>query len=451
MVKITFIQPSMGRKEGEEFVETWQMEPLAPAIIKSLTPASVDFHFYDDRVEELPLKLDTDLVAISVESYSARRAYELATLYRSQGIPVLMGGFHATLMTDEVLEFADHVVVGEIENQWKNIIDDLLHKKMKRLYRSPIRPSLKGIVGDRSIFKNKKYLPLRLVETGRGCRFVCDFCSITQFFDKSYLNRPIEDVVNEIKSLPAKLYFFVDDNICTDIEHAKKLLRALIPLKIRWISQGTINMAQDPELLTLMAESGCEAILIGFESLDMNVLQNMKKGFNLASDIDVAVSRIHDRGIKIYATFVFGYDGDQKQNFERAFQFSMKHKFYLAAFNHLIPFPGTPLYKKMAGEGRMRFENWWLDHSYTFGEIAFAPENYTPEELRELCLIYRKKFYNPWNTFRRFLNWKTNFRSFDGPFYFWFINYISGRDVIKRQGIPMGMGLPIEKINQISQ
>lgn len=246
-------------------------------------------------------------------------------------------------------------------------------------------------------------------------------------------------MIQEIKDLNYKYYFFVDDNICNDENYAKDFFRALIPLKIKWIGQASISIAHDVELLNLMKTSGCFGILIGFESLNGESLKKMNKSFNLAmGGYDEAVQKIHHSGIKIYATFVFGYGDDDEMVFKKTYDFVIKHKFFMAAFNHLVPFPGTPLYQKFKQENRLIYDHWWLEPSYSFGQIAFKPKNISPSELEFLCYKYRRKFYSWRSIMIRAFNFKTNCSSLESLFVFLLINIMSKIDVKKRQGLSLG-------------
>ena len=220
IVRLTLIHPCIGRRRGQRYIRSWQMEPLPPATIAGLTPPDVDVRFYDDRMEEIPFDEPTDLVAISVETYTARRAYQIASEYRRRGVPVVMGGFHPTLCPDEVAEYADSVVVGEAEGIWPRLIDDFRHGRMEPMYRAE-RPAVTrgGLRPDRRIFRGKRYLPIGLVEAGRGCHFKCDFCAVQAMFNSTQTRRPLDRVIAEIASIrdSRKLFFFVDDNITSNL------------------------------------------------------------------------------------------------------------------------------------------------------------------------------------------------------------------------------------------
>lgn len=438
-VKITFIMPSVGRKEKGKYVKSWTMEPLAIAVLSGLTAPGIEKVFYDDRIEPIPCHEPTDLVAINVETYTARRAYQIASMYRSKGIPVVMGGFHATLMPEEVAGHADAVVIGEAEDLWGEVVRDAQAGRLRSFYKAESRPSLKNISPDRSIYRGKEYTKLTLIETGRGCRFGCNFCSVSSFFHRSYRARPVENIVREIKMLKATSLFFVDDNIVADRKQAIDLFEALIPLKIRWISQVSINIYQDEELMKIMKKSGCLGVLVGFESVEPENLKDMEKKVNMMSECyEAAIKQFRKHKICIYGTFLFGYDHDTEKSIEKAYQFALRHKLFYAAFNHLMPFPGTPLYERLRSEKRLIYEKWWLEENYKFGDIVFHPKLMTAEELSELCYKYRYKFCHLFSIFRRGLNITVHFQNIQAMAAYFYINLTARRETDSRRGLPMG-------------
>jgi radical SAM superfamily enzyme YgiQ (UPF0313 family) len=395
-MRLTLIHPCIGRRPGQRYIRSWQMEPLPPATIAGLTPRDVDIRFYDDRMEAIPYDEATDLVAMGVETYTAKRAYQIASEYRRRGVPVVMGGFHPTLCPDEALEFAEAVVVGEAEHVWPRVVDDFRHGKADRLYRAAGRPSLKGLRPDRTIFRGKRYLPIGLVEAGRGCHFKCEFCAVQSMFGATQTRRPLDEVVAEVASIrdKNKLFFFVDDNITSNLGEAKQFFRALAPLGIRWVSQSSINAAHDEEFLALLKASGCQGVLIGFESLEPAALAAMNKSFNtMKGGYEAALANLRRHGLRLYATFIFGYDSDTPASFRRAVEFARDHRFYIAAFNHLTPFPGTPLYTRLAANDRLLYESWWLDDRYRYNMVPFKPTTMSPEALQRSCIEARRSFY----------------------------------------------------------
>ena len=438
--RLTIVHPCVGRPRGmKRYIRTWQMECLPAAMIAALTPVDVDKKFYDDRLEPIPFDEPTDLVAISVETYTAKRAYQIASEYRQRGVPVVMGGFHATLCPEEVGTYADTLVVGEAEGVFEQVIDDYRHGCPKAFYQNEQRPLLRT-APDRSIFQGKRYLPIRLVEFARGCRFRCDFCAIQSFFGATHSHRPVDRVLEEIARVrrPGQMIFFIDDNLTSGLDEAKELMEALIPLKIRWVSQSAINVAHDPETLDLMRRSGCQGVLIGFESLHADSLKQMNKSFNLmAGGPAQALANMSKHQLSVYGTFIFGYDHDSPQSIDETVDFAIQQGLFIAAFNHITPFPGTPLYQRMQSEGRLLYDAWWLDDRYRYNMIPFQPKNMSPEELARLCLNARKRFYS-WSSIAKRAAAQVNRRTLYLLRNHLVINAMHHWDVEGRSGLPLG-------------
>jgi radical SAM superfamily enzyme YgiQ (UPF0313 family) len=440
-LRLTLIHPCVGRWAGDKrYIRSWQMEPLAPAVLAGLTPAGVNIRFYDDRLESIPFDEATDVVAISIETYTARRAYQIATEYRQRGVTVVLGGFHATLCPDEASLYADAVIIGEAEGQWETVLDDARHGTLQQFYHQEHRPDLSLTRLDRGIFAGKRYLPITLIEAGRGCHFRCEFCAVQSYFDATQTRRPVDHILEEVEQTRKRgnFYFFVDDNITSNFDEGKELYRQLAKHKIRWVSQASINAAHDEEFLDLIARSGCEGLLIGFESLERETLRMMKKKFNtMGGGYEVALENLRRYNIRLYSTFVFGYDHDTAKTFDDTVEFANRHRFYMAAFNHLTPFPGTPLYERLKSEGKLLYDAWWLDPSYTYNKIPFKPALLEPEELQELCIKARAQFYSVPSILRRFadpVNRSNAFMTRQFPL----INFMMRREVYQRNDLPLG-------------
>jgi radical SAM superfamily enzyme YgiQ (UPF0313 family) len=409
-------------------------------MLAAITPDDVEIRFYDDRLETIPFDEPTDLVAISVETYTAKRAYQIASEYRVRGVPVVMGGFHATLCAAEVAEYCDSLVIGEAEELFPALIEDYRQGRPKAVYQSDTRPSHLGFSPDRSIFVGKRYLPISLVEFSRGCKFVCDFCAIQSAYDASHRCRPVENVIEEVKRIKkrGRMIFFIDDNLTSNMDAAKQLMRQLIPLKIRWVSQCDISVAYDQEALELMKRSGCQGVLVGFESLDRSTLKAMNKGFNMMQGGPVeAIANFQHHGLRLYGTFIFGNDYDTEATFRETLHFAIDHGLFIAAFNHITPFPGTPLYQRLEQEGRLLYSRWWLDDAYRYGDVPFRPKNIEPAELARLCIETRKAFYS-WKGISQRMLHPVNHRDPWMLVNYLAINLMHQFDVSNRDGLPLG-------------
>jgi len=442
-MKLTLVKPNIGRMEHSLYVDEGRMEPLQLGVLAALTPPDVEVVMHDDRCEDIPYDEKTDLVAITVETYTARRAYEIAAEYRQRGIPVIMGGMQPTLIPEEVQEHADSIYIGDAEFRWSEMIDDARKGKLKPVYNAKVGVPQPGVMTRRDIFKGKGYLPIKLMQFTRGCRFACTFCAVSSFFSRKHYTRNIPELVREIQESERKLIFFVDDNIVSDQAAAKELFRALIPLKVHWVSQASIDMTRDQELMELMAASGCVGNVIGFESLSPDSLKWMKKGPNVTRQFDryseqLEVLRKH--GLQTWAAFTLGHDHDTLESIMATGQFAQQNKFTFAAFNILVQYPGTPLYDRMKKEGRLLYnDKWWLHPEYRFNHATFKPQNMSPEELTEACFQLRSDYNRVGAIVRRAFDFKTNMRSLYKMAVYLRYTPLYRKETFKKQGMRFGL------------
>jgi len=444
-MRITFIKPNIGRMEHSLYVDEGRMEPLQLGVIAGMTPADVDCVLFDDRCEEIPYDEQTDLVAITVEIYNARRAYEIAAEYRLRGVPVIMGGFHPTLAPEECLEHADSIYIGDAEFLWHEVVEDARQGKLRRIYRGqPGVAQFRGTQPRRDLFKGKGYLPITLMQFSRGCRFACDFCAISVFFNRTNFVRKTREVLAEIENQDGKVIFFVDDNFLSNHEAAKAFLRELVPLRIKWVSQASIDMTDDPELMDLLEESGCLGNVIGFESLDPRNLKSMRKASNLTQSgwdryrAQCEILRSHH--LQNWASFTLGHDHDTVETIKETLDFAMQQKFCFAAFNILMPYPATPLYARLKREGRLLWDGkWWLHPEYRFNHAAFRPRNMTPDELTEACWYCRDHWNRKSSIWKRMWDFKTHMHSLTRLGVYLSYNPIYAKEAYKKQGMLFGL------------
>ncbi|PIE34180.1 methylase [candidate division KSB3 bacterium] len=442
-MKLTLIKPNIGRMEHSLYVDEARMEPLQLGVLAALTPPDVEIVLYDDRMETIPYDEPTDLVAITVETFTARRAYEISAEFRRRDVPVVLGGMHPTLLPEEAVKHADAIYTGDAEMLWAQVIADAKQGNLQPRYQTQSGIPQPGILTCRDVFQGKGYLPITLLQFSRGCRFECSFCATSAFFQQQHFCRNVHEVIHEIEAQERKILFFVDDNILANPEAAKALFRELIPLKICWVSQASIDMTQDRELMDLMMKSGCLGHVIGFESLNPQNLRGMQKTPNLNAQFDCykpQLEILRDYGLQIWAAFTLGHEYDTVESVEDTVDFAIRQKFAFAAFNILMPYPNTPLHQKLESEGRLLYDGtWWLHPEYRFNHAAFLPKLMSPDELTEAAFHARTTFNSPLSIFKRAFDFKTNMRSL-----FRLGTYLSyaplfRKEVHKKQGMKLGL------------
>ncbi len=431
-MRIAFVRPSMGQQRSSD-----ALQPLIFSIIKALTPAEVEIEFHDGLLRPIPLDLTVDALALSVDSFSAKAAYALADGYRSRGVPVIMGGFHPSLLPEEAAEHADAVVIGEAEDTWAPLLGDLAQGRLQPRYRSTNTAEL-TLIGDDTAFDAADYPPLGLVQFSRGCRYACDFCSIHAFYGSGVRTKPVAVVIEEVRRRPEKVLFFVDDNLFTDLIRARELFTALRGLDKRWVCQISMDAAADPDLLNLMREAGCIMVLIGFESLDEHNLTQMGKGPNLKrSGYTEVLATIAAAGLMVYGTFVIGYDSDTANTGTDLVDFATRNGFAIANFNPLMPMPGTRLFGRLAAQNRLRHDRWWLADDFRYGDAMFTPAQMSAEDLKVTCRRARFQFYSLASITGRLLH-RANSRPGHLGIYL-MGNAVSRREIHAKQGRQLGL------------
>jgi radical SAM superfamily enzyme YgiQ (UPF0313 family) len=433
-MKLTLIRPNLGDYRSSD-----AMPPLAMGILAARAPGW-DVSFYDEKAEPLPESDEPDLAALSVETFTARRAYSIADAYRERGVPLVMGGYHPSFLPDEALAHADAVVIGDAEGAWERLLADFAARRLARRYAGGNGTPLTDYRLNRSIYQGKRYAPIELVQWGRGCRFSCDFCSVHSFYGTSLRTRPLGGLCEEIQALPAgRLLFFVDDNLFGRKPELLALLDALAPLQRRWCCQISIDVARDEALLDRLATSGCAYVLIGFESLSAESLRQMRKPWNRVSgSYERVVRALHSRNIGIYGTFVFGYDADTRDSIQRTLQFALEARLEMANFNPLTPMPGSELYDRLMAEGRMLSPRWWLDPGYRYGDATFEPRGMSSGELAEGVFEARRRFYSWGSIGSRVLGADTAFSPFRAGTVA-IANLISRREIYQKQHRRLGL------------
>ncbi len=364
------------------------MEPLALAYVAAMTPPHWEVEIVDEVREQIPANGRPDLVGLTSLSVTVPRAYEIAQHYRAQGVPVVLGGVHATLLPDEAERYVDIVYRGEAEGNWPAVIADFEAGRLKRRYDGGAA-GLHSLPLPRRELYRPHYL-MQLLSGSRGCLYRCEFCTLWQLAGGRYRARPPAEVMAEIQANGRhRPILFTDENVFIDREWALSLFGGMAERGIRrpYAVQASLNVADDTEMLSALKRSGCMTVLIGFESLSEESLRLMRKGVNLKVGVThykEKVQRLHNHGLAVSGTFIFGYDGDGPDIFEQTVEFVLDSGLDLAHFGLLTPNPGTDLFHRLAREGRLLYTNFPADYArYDVCFAAFRPRNMTPEQMEE--------------------------------------------------------------------
>jgi radical SAM superfamily enzyme YgiQ (UPF0313 family) len=385
-VRVTPDNPEVPRRAMLRF----SVLPLTA--VAALTPREHEVRIVDENVEALDFATDCNVVGITFMTALAPRAYEIAASFRRRGRIVVGGGYHATLCPEDAAPHFDALVVGDAEGAWERLLADLQRGELQRVYRQPagdepacLGPgprleSLQTPVPRRDLVRHtaRHYATINAVQAGRGCRHNCRYCSVTVFHGRKYRRRPVADVIGELRSLPGD-FIFVDDNIIADREYALELFQALAPLRKRWVSQCSILVADDPELLKQMRTAGCCGLFIGLETASDANLAAMNKQFNHTGSYSERLRKIRHAGISIVAGMIVGMDGDDTGVFEQTLRFLQASRLDAVQVNILTPLPGTPLHADMAQAGRVTDRDW---SHYDYRHVVFHPARMTAAELQ---------------------------------------------------------------------
>jgi radical SAM superfamily enzyme YgiQ (UPF0313 family) len=382
---IALISPKgpLYRHRNGIFKKSLRYQPLTLTTLAALVPDDfpAELTLIDEGIQDVPDEMAADLVGITVITGTAKRAYELAARFRARGITVVLGGPHVTLIPDDAQPHADAIVIGYAEDTWPELLHDFAAGDLKPTYRQAPDLSLADRpFPRRDLLPSKNYITSDVFEATRACVHNCDFCVVPTAWGRKPYQKPVADVIADIRSRGARRAIFIDLNLISHRGYAKELFTALIPLKLDWYGLSTVLLADDDELLKLASVSGCRGLLMGLESISNTNLKQSGKGFNSPEKFKHVVDRLHQHGIALQGCFVFGLDDDDPDVFLRTAEFAVEAKVDLPRFAVVTPFPNTPLYLRLEAEGRILTRNWEL---YDAQHVVFQPKQMSVQQLQE--------------------------------------------------------------------
>ena len=418
-MRIHLISPTHYLPDGSLHKTTryWTSGVTLP-YLKALTPPPHQVTFTDELMADLDVaavERDADVVGITAMGPQIRRAYDLADQLRARGKRVVLGGTWVSLTAEESLRHADAVVAGEAEYVWPELLADLEGGRSRGIYRAERWHDLRDLPAIdwwslpllksdafRSSWLYRQYF-FWPIFFSRGCPHPCEYCAVQTYYQRSFRTRPVDDLladVRHLKSLGANRFLFLDDNPIAHPEAAKEMLRRLIPLRVQWVSQATINVARDPELLDLVARSGARVLSIGFESLSEDSLRSVAKGFNRPSRFAEDIAKLRARGIQVIALIMVGLDGDTPETFRATLEWLDRNKISFLKLFTPAPYPGTKFHADMAAAGRLLSDDWGR---YDYGSPNVRPLHMTAEQMIDGFRYVYSGFYSVRSILRRFV------------------------------------------------
>ncbi|MEI6915206.1 MAG: radical SAM protein, partial [Armatimonadota bacterium] len=392
-MNIKLISPRMSLRPMDSEFKRRMSPPLTLLVLGALTPGEHVVEISDENVGDIQTDDFPDLVGITVNVDTATRAYQIADSYRERGISVILGGIHASAVPDEAGTHADSVCIGEAEDVWVTILQDVSHNRLKRAYQSesPVDPA--RIPTPRwELIDPSPYLYTNILVSSRGCPFTCEFCyNSCDYVKGGFRNRSPQAVTHELEQFGTMQAMFVDDNFIGNPARAMQLIKTLNPLKLTWHAAVSTNLVNHLDILDAMQESGCRSLFIGFETINGDSLASVRKTQTKRESFEKLIHEIHSRGIMINASLAFGFDHDMPDVFARTLDWLVENRIETMTGHILTPYPGTKLFKQMESEGRIVDYDW---SHYNTAHAVFKPKHMTQDELVDGYLRIYNKFYS---------------------------------------------------------
>lgn len=397
-MKVKLILPSLMEAKNRFFrpIKYSLFPPLGLATLASYLDEDDEIDLQDQHVEKLNFDDSVDLVLIQVYITNAKRAYSIADWYRSRGIFVALGGLHVSSLPNEAQEYADTIFIGPAEQTFPEFLKDFKNKVPKKRYVSTINRTINDQpLIRRDLIKREKYLVPNSLVISRGCPHHCSFCYKEDFFKggKSYYTLRVDEILNEISRLQGRHLYFLDDHLFADPKLAFELFNQMKGMNRVFQGAATVKSILESDLIEKAADAGLRSLFVGFETFSTQNLKDSKKNQNLKIDYERAVKRLHELGIMVNGSFVFGFDSDDRDVFKRTVDWGVQNSITTATYHILTPYPGTVIYDSMVKDGRIISKNWDL---YDTRHAVFRPKNLSPQELEDGYWYAYKEFYK-WN------------------------------------------------------
>jgi radical SAM superfamily enzyme YgiQ (UPF0313 family) len=408
-MKILLIEPRLEhgivtyKQRYSPFSRIYGNPSLTLPMVAAVTPPGHEIRIINENYEKIDFSTDYDVVGISVLTINAFRSYDLAKIFRNKGAKVILGGYHVSALPDEAKEHADAILIGEAEVVWPQIIKDLEKGKLKKIY----RPTEKPILGEMPRARRDLYVKFfsGAIQATRGCPVGCEFCPTTRLLGRKLRKRPVEDVIDELKTIPNKVIIFRDASLTADPAYSKSLFKAMKKIDKKWIANANLNvLGQDEEFLKLARDAGCLQVFVGFESISKETLRKIHKmsNINIVDKYAEYVNKIQKQGIAVSGGMIFGFDEDTPDVFDESYKAMEEWQADSIELNILTPYPGTALYERMEKEGRIFSKDW---SKYTQAHVVYEPMKMTVQELSEGYRWITRKHYSMNEIIKRTLHY----------------------------------------------
>ena len=438
MPKILFIQSSQYMSKGGIVKQRKLYLPgLVFSLLSTYVPKNWEVEVALEVIDEVDFNTDADLIAIGGMGHAIFRGFDIADEFRRKGKVVFFGGYMASMIPDIVLQHADGLIIGDSEISLPKLISDFEQTgSIQKIYDFPIKEINHLPVPNYEILTRKKISNMLPVQVGRGCNHACSFCSIACLYKGRYMVRPLEDVIRDIKkikSLGYKKFYIIDDNLVANPDYLRELCAHIKPLKMKWSSQCTMNLAKDKELLKIVADAGCEILSLGIESISQEGLDKLNKKWLKVSEHEELIKNFSDEGIMVSAEMIIGTDGDTIEGIKKTFDFIQKVKLPLVRVYILTPIPSTTMYSELKNSQRLIHEDY---SKYTASQCVHYPEKINPDELTETYHWMNQQIFSLKSIFSRTLGNKYFLKN-PGSYLFAFFVNLHYRSFVKKGETPL--------------